>query len=249
MSSPRTSLVYDLPTRLFHGLFATLFVTAFVIANSSDDSPMFPYHMLAGGLLAGLVLFRLVWGFIGTRHARFDSFVLSPRRLAEYFSAIVSGGGRKWAGHNPASSWAALIMLGLAAGLAITGVLMVNGDRERFEDVHELLANSFLAVALLHIVGVVLHSLRHRDGFAASMVDGRKDAASTEAIPRAKPLVAAALLAAILALGIHLVRGFDPASGRLEAFGLSLPLGESERENESRSRLADSEHADEREED
>jgi cytochrome b len=250
MSSPRTTLVYDLPTRLFHGLFAGLFVTAFVIANGSDDSPAFPYHMLAGTLLAGLVLFRLIWGFIGTRHARFGSFVLSPRRLAEYFSAMFSGDGRKWAGHNPASSWAALIMLGLAAGLALTGVHMVTGgDRERFEEVHELLANSFLAVALLHIVGVVLHSLRHRDGFAGSMVDGHKDAAGTEAISQARPLVAAVLLASILALGVHLVRGYDPASGKLDAFGLSMALGESDNENESQSRVAGGEREDEHDED
>ena len=250
MSNPRSTLIYDLPTRIFHALFGGLFVTAFVIANGSDDSPSFPYHMLAGALLAGLVLFRVVWGFIGTRHARFSSLVLSPRRLSEYFASMFTGGGRKWAGHNPASSWAALIMLGLAAGLAVTGVLMVTGgDRERFEEVHEVLANAFLATALLHVAGVLIHVLRHRDGFAKSMVDGRKGVAGDAAISQARPLVAVALLTAILGMGIYLVRGFDPGSGRLEAFGFALPLGESENENESQSRIAGSEREDDHDED
>lgn len=250
MSSPRTTLVYDLPTRIFHVLFAGLFVTAFVIANGSDDSPAFPYHMIVGALLAGLVLFRVIWGLIGTRNARFGSFELSPRSLVGYFASLFSGGGRTWAGHNPASSWSALLMFGLAIGVALTGILMVTGgDRERFEEVHEVLANSFVAIALLHIAGVLFHSLRHRDGFARSMVDGRKEVPGAEAIAHARPLVAVALLAMILGLGVYLVRGFDPGSGRLDAFGLTLRLGESENGSESQSRVAGRPYEEEPDED
>jgi cytochrome b len=227
MSDPRTSLVYDLPTRLFHVLFAGLFVTAFTIANTSDESPLFPFHMIAGGLLAALVLFRVVWGFTGTHYARFGSFELNPARLIDYFRAMFGGGGRKWVGHNPASSWAALVMIALAVGLAITGVLMING-RERYEDLHELLANAFLAVALLHVAGVVLHQLRHRDGFALSMLDGRKQAAEAEAIPHPRPATGVVMLAAMAGLAFYLMRGFDPATGALHAFGTTLQLQETE---------------------
>lgn len=227
MTRPRTTLVYDLPTRLFHVLFAGLFVTAFTIANVGDDSSAFPYHMLAGALLAALVILRVIWGFTGTRYARFSSFELKPARLIEYFRAMFGSGARNWAGHNPASSWAALIMIGLAAGLAITGVLMVGGH-EQYEDVHEVLANAFLAVALLHVAGVIVHQLRHRDGFALSMADGRKRADEAEGIARARPVAGLALLAIVALLGIYLLRGFDPANGTLQAFGTTLQLGETE---------------------
>src|SRR5689334_6459120 len=152
MTTPRSTLVYDLPTRLFHILFGGLFITAFTIANVAEESPAFPYHMLAGALLAALVILRVIWGIAGTRYARFSSFELKPATLIDYFKHIVSGRTRTWAGHNPASSWAAVIMIGLAAGLAVTGVLMINGG-ERYEDLHELLANAFLATALLHVAG------------------------------------------------------------------------------------------------
>ena len=227
MPAPRTTLVYDLPTRVFHILFAGLFVTAFTIANVADESPAFPYHMLAGALLAALVILRVIWGFAGTRYARFSSFELKPGNLIDYFRALFRGGTRTWAGHNPASSWAALTMIGLAAGLAITGVLMVNGH-EQYEDVHEVLANAFLAIALLHVAGVLVHQLRHRDGFAFSMVDGHKQAAETEGIRSTRPVAGFASLALVGALGFYLLRGFDFATGTLQAFGTTLQLHESE---------------------
>jgi cytochrome b len=230
MSAPRT-LVYDLPTRLFHLLFGGLFVTAFAIANVSEHSAAFPYHMLAGALLAALVLLRVVWGLAGTRYARFSSFELSPARLVDYFRGMLRGDRRTWAGHNPASSWAALVMIALAAGLAVTGVLMING-RERYEDLHELLANAFLAVALLHVAGVLVHQLRLRDGFPRSMVDGRKQAAAADGIARARPVAGLILLATVAGLGIYLLRGFDSTTGTLQAFGTTLSLHEAEHDDD-----------------
>lgn len=228
MSAPRTQLVYDLPTRLFHWLFAGSFVTAFAIANVAEHSSAFPLHMLAGMLLGALVVLRVLWGLVGTRYARFGSFALHPARLLEYLRDVVSGKGRRWTGHNPASSWSALAMLALGAGLAITGLLMTTGDaREAYEDVHELMANSFLAMALLHVAGVVVHSSRHRDGFAQSMVDGRKrvEAEASNGV-RARPFVAFALIGSLALFGAQLVKGYDPASGTLTAFGSTLQLAE-----------------------
>jgi hypothetical protein len=155
--------------------------------------------------------------------------------LIEYFRAMFGSGARTWAGHNPASSWAALIVIFLAAGLAITGVLMI-GDRAQYEDVHELLANAFLAVALLHVAGVIVHQLRHRDGFAFSMADGRKAASESEGIAQARPVAGLALLAIVALLGVYLLRGLDPATGTLQVFGTTLQLGETESGEEGEER-------------
>lgn len=168
--------VYDLPTRLFHGLFAGTSVAAFFIAKVIDDeSPNYSYHMLLGFVLAGMVGLRLIWGLIGTRYARFSSFVLNPKDLIQYLKQLLGEKPTRTLGHNPASSWAALMMMSLALGLAVTGYLMSSGgDKEVFEDVHEVLANAFAVTAILHVAGVSFHMLRHRDSLGLAMVTGKK---------------------------------------------------------------------------
>lgn len=230
----RNQLVYDLPTRVFHWIFAGLFVGAFLIAKTIDDeSPLFSYHMLAGLILVFSVALRVVWGFVGTRNAHFSSFALKPQELANYFAGLLSGDKRKWAGHNPASSWASLAMFALAFGLGITGFLMTSGSKEEFEDIHELLANGFLVVVLLHVAGVVLHGFRHQDAIGLSMIDGhKKDINPQQMIVNSRPAVALAFVILVAGFARHLTRNFDSTSGTLNFFGASLNLGESERSDD-----------------
>lgn len=221
--------VYDLPTRVFHWSFAGLFVGAYAIANLvEDESARFTWHMLAGLLLGVAVLLRLVWGAIGTRHARWSDLRLDPRQLAGYLKGVVAGGGRRWAGHNPASSWAALAMLVLGLGLGGTGLAMASGTGpEWVEDVHELAANAFLIVALLHVAGLAVHALRHRDGLPLSMLSGRKrDLPAGEASVPARPVAALLLLAVLVLAGGSLAKGYQPATRTLDLFGTRLVLGE-----------------------
>jgi len=108
----RNVLIYDAPTRVFHWLFAGFFAAAFAIANLVDDeSARFSLHMLAGLCMVFVLLLRIVWSLVGTRHARASDLVLNPARLFGYFRDMVSGRGKEWAGHNPASSWAAVSFL------------------------------------------------------------------------------------------------------------------------------------------
>ena len=105
-----TTRVYDLPTRVFHWLFAGCFVIAYSVANLVDDeSTRFSLHMLAGLGATFAVLMRLAWSGVGTQHARLGDLSLDPRQLLAYFKGIASGSGREWVGHNPASSWAAVV--------------------------------------------------------------------------------------------------------------------------------------------
>ncbi len=229
----RTRLVYDLPTRLFHWLFAGLFVSAFVIANTVDDeSPAFTYHMLAGLTLGFAVILRIVWGFVGTRNARFTSFPMRPLSdLMPYFKEMIAGNSQRiWGGHNPASSWAAVIMMALAAGLGITGYQMTSsGSPEAYEEIHELLANAFLVMALLHIAGVALHAARHRDGFPLSMVDGCKQKATdAETITGTRPVAGILFVALVAIFAGNLLRNYDTATQSLNLFGTHLQLGEAE---------------------
>lgn len=226
----RTDLVYDLPTRLFHWIFAGLFTTAYVIASTAEDSSLFPWHMLAGLTLGLAVLLRVLWGVIGTRHARFASFLLNPMALIRYLKGLVHGDQAPVAGHNPASSWVAVILMGLGLGLGATGFLMTRGGNpEPYEEIHELLANTFLIVVLLHIAGVVLHMLRHRDGFALSMVDGRKQQVDpAQGITGARPVAGLLFLVMLVAFAVHLGRNYDVSAQSLSVFGATLQLGESD---------------------
>jgi cytochrome b len=224
-------LIYDLSTRLFHWVFAALFVFAFFVAKTVDDeNPVFSYHMLAGLLLGGLVALRLIWGLLGTKYARFSSFALKPKELILYIKGIFSGSKKRWAGHNPASSWAALVMMGSALMLALSGILMTSGYKESFEDIHELFANAFLVTVLLHIAGVALHALRHRDGIALTMIHGKKaqDEGQFE-ISGHKPMSAILLIVLMGAYGAYLANNYNSTSKQLNFFGKSLTLGENEK--------------------
>lgn len=229
-----TVRVYDLPTRVFHWSFAALFVAAYAIANLVDDeSPRFAWHMLAGMTLGVAVLARLIWGLVGTRHARLSDLALSPRQLAGYLKGVVSGGGRRWVGHNPASSWAALSMMTLTLALGASGLAMAGGVAPDWvEEAHELMANLFLAVVLLHLAGLVVHVLKHRDALPLSMLTGRKRdlPADTQGVP-ARGIAAALILAVLAGTGGQLLRRYDPASGTLDLFGARLVLREGDHES------------------
>lgn len=228
--------VYDSPTRLFHWLFAGLFITAFTIANMvDDDSVRFSLHMLAGLGMVFVVALRLLWAMVGTRHARFGDLSLSPSQLVAYFKGMFAKGGRRWSGHNPASSWAAVAMVGLAIGLGTTGILMASGWKTgAVKELHELMANAFLIVVLLHVGGVLAHMLRHRDRLGASMVTGRKQAIADDQAPvHSRPIAGAIFLALFLLFMGGLRQGYDAQARTLELFGKTLQLGEHEDEHRS----------------
>lgn len=231
----RNKLVYDLPTRLFHWLFTGLFIVAFFIAKVIDDeSYVYSYHMLAGITLSFVVLLRILWGFVGTKNARFANFPLSYSALFSYFQSLLRGDKKKWSGHNPASSWAALIMLALALALGVTGYLMTSGpNKETYEDIHEIFANAFVLVVIAHIAGLILHTLRHKDGVGFSMLDGKKqDVPETDVITSSRPVLGLLLLAIVTSFVIYLVRQYDTQKRTLNLFGTTLQMGENEKSSE-----------------
>lgn len=224
----KKQMVYDWPTRIFHWSFATLFIFTFVVAKTvDDDSVVFTFHMLAGMSLGFLVLLRLLWGLVGTRYARLSSFDLNPNSLVDYFRGILTGQKKIWAGHNPASSWAALVMMALALGLAITGALMTQGYQESLEDLHELLANAFLITALSHLAGLALHVVRHQDALPFSMISGQKQGIEPhQGISKTRPFWGVVAIVLILSFGTLLVRNFDAQNQTLNFLGKSWQLGE-----------------------
>lgn len=225
--------IWDLPVRMFHWLLAAAFLLAFGIATLTDsESQAFPLHALLGLFAVFAILLRVVWGFIGSRWARFGSLDIAPSSLFRYLreaSGLAPATSR--AGHNPATSWFFLATVVIIIALGLTGFSMARGN-ESAKEVHEVLAWSMLVLAGVHVAGIVWHRLRQRECIAASMVTGYKIADANAAIPSARPWSAIVLLLLLAAWGTTLASGFDGTTGRLTLPLLngSLQLRESEDE-------------------
>lgn len=223
--------VYDLPTTIFHWIFAILFLTAFGITKVVDDeSALFTFHMLIGIMLFAVVVWRITWGFVGSKYARFSSFQLNPKDLLIYFRDFFTTKTKRYLGHNPASSWAAIIMFILALGLGLTGYMMAQGTgKDFYEDIHELMANAFIIVVIFHVVGILLHTFRHRDNIGLSMINGKKDALNDEpGIIKSHRLAALVFVAFVGLFAFLLSKNYNSRSQTLNFFGTVLQLGESE---------------------
>lgn len=228
--------VYDLPTRLFHWMFAGLFLAAFIIANTVDDeSALFSYHMMAGLSMAFLLVLRIIWGFIGSTYARFSSFEWNPAELVRYFRDLVVAKTKRYLSHNPASSYLVLFMFLLTIGLAVTGITMAGGGGSDFnEDAHELMADLFLVSVVVHIAGMVIHHIRHKDYVWMSMFDGKKETVPGETgIKSMKPVAGVLLIVLTLSWFGYLSAQYDNNTRTLNFFGTELRLGEEEHKSHS----------------
>jgi cytochrome b len=241
--------VYDLPTRIFHWFFAFLFLASFIIAETvDDDNPLFNYHMIAGLTMVFLLILRLIWGFIGTTYARFSSYKLNPVELIQYVKDTVYTKTKRYLSHNPASSYAAIIMFICTIGLAITGILMTGGSRNDFyEEVHEVLANLFLITVVAHLVGIIFHHIKHKDSLWFSMLDGKKKVIPGEhGIASTKPIAGILFIIFTFSWMWYLNTQYDSNTQTLELFGNELTLGEA---HESSSVFEDEDHEEENNDD
>ena len=210
------TLVWDLPTRAFHWLLAIAFVGAFVTAESERLRDL---HMLMGYSAAGLVAFRLLWGIVGTRYARFTSLPLSPRAVVAYLKSLLTFSPRHYFGHNPAGSWAVIGMLVLITLTAATGWAQAVEVGPRWvEDLHEGLANTTVAVIGVHIVAVLLSSVLHRENLVRAMLNGYKPGSGTPAAG-SRWFVALLLVGALGAFwaGVIPAPGIEPGQSVVQA--------------------------------
>ena len=191
-------LVWDLPVRVFHWLLALSFAGAFLTAESERVRDV---HVALGYSFMGLVTFRLLWGAIGSRHARFASFAYGPRTVFAYLTSLARRRPIHYAGHNPAGSWAIFAMLALGIATAASGYAVYTDAGGRWvESLHEGSANALLALAIVHVVAVVVSSVLHRENLVTAMITGIKAGDASEAIGRARWAPAAVLAAAVVSI-------------------------------------------------
>lgn len=195
MNSKPCILVWDVPTRLFHWLLALSFVGAFLTADSERTRDV---HVLFGYTLLGSIGFRLVWGLIGTRYARFRSFLFGPAEVRGYLLSLATRHPKHYVGHNPAGSIAVFLLLGIGVAVGTTGWMTyedLGGDW--IEELHEGVANVMLGVAIVHVAGVIVSSLLHRENLVRAMFTGCKIGAPEQGIRHGHAWLGVVLLAAV----------------------------------------------------
>ena len=164
--------VWDIAVRTFHWSLVLLVATAWWTGGSAGR-----WHEVVGYTVFGLIVFRIAWGFAGTRHALFAHFVKSPLSIISYLNQLRSGRAHRFLGHNPAGGAMILALIVCLLVVCNTGWMMQT--RRLFgvpwvEDLHHLAADAMLVLVPLHIAGVVISSWLHRENLVLAMITGSK---------------------------------------------------------------------------
>ena len=175
--------VWDILVRIFHWSLV-LFVSVLFITE--DD--FLSIHSYAGYTVLLLLGFRIVWGFIGTYHARFSSFITTPKAAINYLKEEIAGDAKRYIGHNPAG---AIMIFGLIITLILTAftgmatiategkgpladTFIASFSGELLGEIHGLFTNVLLLLVILHIGGVIFSSLAEEENLIKAMITGRK---------------------------------------------------------------------------
>ena len=168
-----TVRVWDPLVRIVHWALAI----AVALGWATTIPALSEWHLEVGYASLALVVVRVVWGFVGPRTARFTRFVRSPSATVRYARLVVRGRARRHLGHNPLGAWMVLAFFFCVVGLAATGWLYSTdefwGDRT-VERIHVDFAWAMVALAALHVAGVVVTGIVHRENLVAAMLHGRK---------------------------------------------------------------------------
>ena len=164
-------LVWDAPTRVFHWLLALCFAGAYI---TSESDRLMGVHLTLGYTMVGLVAFRVVWGVIGTRYARFTSFIRGPEAVAKYTSDLLSFKPKTTVGHNPLGAVSIVLMLLTTLAIVYTGWVYFNGGTHSVKEIHEGVAGFMLVVVGVHVAGVIYASMTQGENLVGSMVSGYK---------------------------------------------------------------------------
>ena len=170
----RSVMVWDPVVRLFHWFVVAGFAVNMFVAEEGKL-----VHRWVGYAVLAAIGVRLVWGVLGTAHARFSDFIPSPQRLLIYGKALLARREPRYVGHNPAAAVMMIALVGLMVLCGVTGWMQgldAYWGVEWVQDLHETSANALLVLAGLHVAAAVIESLRHHENLIWSMFTGRKRA-------------------------------------------------------------------------
>ncbi len=161
--------VWDPFVRVSHW---SLLVASIVVWGSAEEQAWL--HEQTGYFILALIGLRVLWGLIGSRHARFSDFLYGPEQTLAYMKRLGAGRPQSYLGHNPAGGWMVVALLCAMLAAGASGVLMGTGDPEFWEDLHEGFANLTLFLVVVHVGGVLLSSMLHEENLIRAMWTGVK---------------------------------------------------------------------------
>jgi cytochrome b len=164
--------VWDPFVRVFHWSLVALVAVALA---TGDDAEWL--HVRAGYVVAALVTLRVVWGLVGSKHARFSDFVKPPSEVIRFIGQSLSLRAPRSLGHNPAGGAMIIAMLVLIAFISATGFLLTTDaywGSEAVKEIHEASAYTLVALVFFHVAGVIPASLEHGENLVRAMITGRK---------------------------------------------------------------------------
>lgn len=181
--------IWDLPTRLFHWLLVTAFATSWLTYELGEIE----LHFYAGYSLLGLLIFRLIWGFVGSQHSRFADFIPSFKQLLDYLKA----GTSPTPGHSPLGALSVIALLALLLAQVITGLFnaddegsegpyhnLLSGDwADRIGAWHELAFDGLLVLICLHLLAIAYYQLIKHQALIQTMFSGYKKGVKTKSPP------------------------------------------------------------------
>jgi cytochrome b len=205
-------LVWDLPVRLFHWLLVLSMIASYVTAEIGFDTMQI--HIYLGYWTLGLVVFRVLWGFVGPKHARFASFLKGPSGIWKYARALGAGTMIETAGHNPLGGMSVILLLALVAFQAGTGLFATDdvfytgpyngavsgGWAERLTAWHHTNFNIILAAVVLHLLAIAFYLLVKKQNLVGPMVHGKKYVAENDAITKSE--IVRAVIVIVIAAGL-----------------------------------------------
>jgi cytochrome b len=189
--------VWDEPTRIFHWALVALVATAWATGEAESDF-LFQLHLAAGYGVVGLLIFRVIWGFLGSRHALFADFVRPWRVVRDYAKQLMTFRPPHCIGHNPLGGWMVILLIVALAVLVTTGMFsrevedgkeiagplahyLSAGASHGMKEIHEVMFNVILVLVGIHVAGVVTDMVLTRDNLIRAMITGYKSVPSAAA--------------------------------------------------------------------
>lgn len=178
--------VWDPVVRVFHWIL----VASFMIAYLTEED-FLTIHTWAGYIIFGLLVIRIIWGFIGTKYARFSDFVYRPKTVIQFLKDTAIFKAKHYLGHNPAGGAMVILLIISLLITSFTGLVVYGAEEhagpiaywftssysawgKAAEEVHEFFANFTLLLVLVHVLGVIVESLIHKENLVSAMITGFK---------------------------------------------------------------------------
>ena len=173
-------LVWDFPVRIFHWLLALSFAGAWLTSESEAQQLI---HYAFGYSACAIILFRIVWGIVGTRYARFTQFIKGPTETGRHLKSLLIGRQSPGPGHNPAGALVMIALMILILLISLTGYWIVKDVLgELMSGAHEAISNLAFGIVLLHVAAAIIMSFLQKENLVKSMFTGLKQGVPEQAI-------------------------------------------------------------------